>query len=118
MLPAEYADEEEDCRDEPGQDDHHNHLADDGDDDDEDGDDDDDQDHGEDSDDDDDQDHGEEGDDKDLVSCAPCSIPGGQLHRTKPEKGNPKSIWDFRERRTNKRSRVTGYVVNSLVLIS
>ena len=94
VFPAKDANEEEDGRDEPGQDDHHDHLVDR------------------------DDDYEDNGHDKDLVSCAPCSIPGGQLHRTKPEKGNPKSIWDFRERRTNKRSRVTEYVVNSLVLIS
>ena len=64
VLPSKDADKEEDGRDEPGQDDHHNHLV--------------------------DHDDGYEdnGHDKDLVSCAPCSIPGGQLHRTKPVKGN------------------------------
>ena len=64
MLPAKDADEEEDGRDEPGQDDHHDHLVDR------------------------DDDYEDNGHDKDLVSCAPCSIPGGQLHRTKPAKGD------------------------------
>ena len=66
VLPAENADKEEDCRDEPGQDDHHNHLVDDEDDDDND----------EEVDDDDDKDGG----DNDLMSCAPRSVPGCQLH--------------------------------------
>ena len=43
---------------------------------------------GYDEDDDEDNDDGEEddGDDNDLMSCAPRSIPGGQLHRTEPVK--------------------------------
>ena len=64
VLPAKDANEEEDGGDEPGQDDHHDHLVDR------------------------DDDYEDNGHDKDLVSCAPCSIPGGQLHRTKPAKGD------------------------------
>ena len=82
VFPAKYADKEEDRRDEPGQDDHHNHL-----------------DNGEydDEDDDRDNDDGEEddGDDSDLMSCAPRSIPGGQLHGAKPVKKEILSLSQF-----------------------
>ena len=68
VFPAKYADEEEDRRDEPGQDDHHNHLV-------------------GDADVDDDDDDGDDCNDdvkNDLMSCAPGSVSGCQLHRAEP----------------------------------